>query len=98
MDEEELLLAKHMREALLTDAWGGWRSLDRTFLERMCERMATIVTSFNGMDRHEDCVDAEEYEKLAGELDKASKDLEAVEERERKLLMGRVSALGCVRV
>lgn len=31
---------------LLTDSWGGWKELDREFLERLCERVEEVADKY----------------------------------------------------
>lgn len=88
---------KHfLLDDLLADSWGGWKQLDRDFLERLCERVEEVaekfidqntefedlksVTKFCEAFSHEDCHGTEW--KLREEIVQLVQTLEDLEEKE----------------
>ena len=90
--------SEYLREALLVDAWGGWRSLDRAFLQRLCERMQDLADGY--VAKYSDLfVDMQDVADTDGDElhENCAHDLQKAKDEADKALKT-MSALGCVRV
>ncbi len=57
------LLSKELKQKLLVDAWGGWKSLDDGVLDRLCDRMVELLHESIEED-HSECMSQNDYDKL----------------------------------
>jgi len=82
--------ARSLRERLLTDRYGGWRSLDPDLLDGLCDRMAVEAWVYSGellSEAVEERVSEikEELEKAERDYDSLLKDFRAMEETVKDL-------------